>query len=101
MAERDCRDWRAVHDFQPGTPPTLRVTGTCTLPAGARCELRQHEPQGINPDDLLLELVVHVPEGEPGELSDVECSYRQETDAVYSTVSLTDGPYGIPVEQVH
>ena len=101
MAERDCRDWHAVHDFMPGTPPTLRVTGTCTLPAGSRCELRKHEPQGINDEDLLLDLVVHPPEGGgDGEPTDVQCSYREDTDVAYRTVSLTDGPFEIPVERV-
>lgn len=101
--EYQCRDWKAWHDRMPGSPPTLHVSGTCHVhSSGWRCELRRHEPQGINPRDLLLDLVLHPPEGAAGDVEDdVECSYREDTDAEYDTVSiLPNGPASIEVEQV-
>jgi hypothetical protein len=98
-----CRDWAAFHDHQPPGPPVLRVTGTCRFnTAGWSVELRRHEPQGINPDDLLLDRVVHEPEGPVADvITDVEARYEETTDHEYQTVTiLPDGP-SIPVEEVH
>ena len=102
--EHECRDWEAWHDRMPGSPATLRVTGTCEVPStGWRCELLRHEPPGFNPRDLLLDLVLHPPEGGMGGtmMSDVPCSFEEETDAKYDTVSiLPNGPHGIEVKEV-
>jgi hypothetical protein len=60
----DCHDWTAVHDRQPPGPPVLTVRGACTFPTpDFSVELRRHEPQGINPRDLLLDRIEHPPAG--------------------------------------
>lgn len=105
MAGWSCERWSAVHDFMPPREPRLRVTATCTAPtAGYAYELRRHEPQGINPADLLLDLVVTEP-GAGGAVAAVvtetEVVYREETGVRYETVTvLPSGPSAIPVEVV-
>lgn len=97
-----CRGWYASHDHMPPGPATLRVTGTCTFPStGYTVELRPHEPQGINPGDLLLDKIVTPPDGIVGPaFTDVEVRYEEETDVEYDTVTiLPDGP-SIEVEEV-
>ena len=99
----NCRDWYAWHDHMPGpgSTPTLHVTGTCTFnTAGYSAELRRIR-QGINPKDLLLELVVHEPSGDVAAevLTDVPVSYIEETSMEYDTVSIVDVELGIPVHE--
>jgi hypothetical protein len=98
-----CRDWLAIHDHQPPGPSVLRVTGTCQFrTSGYTVELRRHEPQGINPSDLLLDRVVHAPTGAVEEvLTDVEVSYSEETDFDYQTVTILPGGPSIKVEDVY
>jgi hypothetical protein len=98
-----CRDWHAVHDHQPLGSAVLRVTGTCRFDtAGWSVELRRHEPQGINPRDLLLDRVVREPQGPAAQvITDVKVRYEEQTDFEYETVTiLPDGP-SVPVEDVH
>ena len=83
----NCRDWYAWHDHMPGpgSTPTLHVTGTCTFDTtGYSVELQKHEPQGINPKDLL---------------TDVPVRYDEETAMEYDTVSIVDVELGIPVHE--
>ncbi|MGH2943595.1 MAG: hypothetical protein ACRDLN_12565 [Solirubrobacteraceae bacterium] len=90
-----CRDWSAVHDKEPPGPFTLRVTGACTMPTpGYTVELCRHEPQGIDPRDLLLDRVVTPPTGiQPQVLDTVDVRFEEQTDADYDTVTiLPDGP---------
>jgi hypothetical protein len=99
----DCRDWSAWHDHQPPGPPTLHVRGECEFPtAGFSVELRRHEPQGINPKDLLLDLIVNKPSGLVSQVITVEeVRYDEVTDFEYDTVTiLPDGP-SIDVQDVH
>jgi hypothetical protein len=103
MPAVECRDWEAVHAHQPVGPEVLRVTGTCKFrTAGWSVELCRHEPQGINPTDLLLDRIVHEPQGPvPEVITDVEARYEEQTGFDYKTVTiLPDGP-SIPVEAVH
>ncbi len=98
-----CRDWYASHDHMPPGPATLRVTGICTFPStGYSVQLFRHEPQGINPRDLLLDKIVIAPTDIVGPaITDVEVRYEEITDFEYDTVTiLPDGP-SIPVEEVH
>ena len=105
MGECNCNDWEAFHDQMPPGPATLRVTATCTCPPGRTLELRKKEPQGINPRDLLLELV-EIEQGGGGYRGggggeSIELEYREDTDTEYDTVSiLPDGPSGIEVQVV-
>ena len=98
-----CSDWSASHGSRPPAPFVLEVVGKCKFPtAGYSVELRRHEPQGINPKDLLLDLVVHEPTGPVAQVvTEVEARYEEETDSeYYETVTiLPDGP-SIPVEKI-
>jgi Domain of unknown function (DUF6438) len=98
-----CRDWTAIHDHQPPGPSVLRVSGVCRFPtAGYSVELRRHEPQGINPADLLLDRVVQSPAGPAAEvITDVEVSYAEETALDYQSVTILPGGPSIKVEDVH
>ena len=104
--DRDCgqgEGWEAWHDRMPGGPATLHVTGTLSCPRpGYEVVLERHEPQGINPRDLLLRLTETKPEGvQPEVITPVPVEYREETDASYDTVSIVpDGPASIPVREV-
>jgi hypothetical protein len=52
-----CKDWRALLG-----PGVIVVDGWCTFPtAGWNMELRQAEPQGADPEELILERVVTRP----------------------------------------
>src|ERR671921_935687 len=58
----NCSDWYAWHDHEPPGPATLRVTGKCEFrTTGYKVKLKRREPQGINPKDLLLDLIVEEP----------------------------------------
>jgi hypothetical protein len=96
-----CRDWTAIHD-PPGSS-VLRVSGVCRFPApGYSVELRRHEPQGVNPADLLLDRIVRSPAGPVAEaVTDVEVSYAEETELDYQTVTILPGGPSIKVEDVH
>jgi hypothetical protein len=98
----ECDNWSAWHGSRPPAPPVLTVAGECTFPtAGYSVELRRHEPQGINPRDLLLDLVVHEPTGPVAQvITTEEARYEEQTDFEYESVTiLPDGP-SILVEKV-
>ena len=97
-----CEKAYAYHDFMPGSPPTLHVGITCTAPTnGYHFSLVRHEPQGINPGDLLLRLVVSESEFANEVVTTYEVHYREDTDTRYDTVSIVpDGPTGIEVQIV-
>jgi hypothetical protein len=96
----ECFDWHAFHDHQPPGPPRLTVFGTCQFPrSGYTAELRRAEPQGINPADLILDLVVEEPEAGAHVITELEVRYQEETDVEYETVTIRPGPT-IPVEDV-
>ena len=97
--EIGCRDWTARFLRVATGGGLVLVTGICTVPtSGHTVELRRHEPQGINPADLLLDLVVNEPSGPAAEvLTDVPVRYEERTDTGFGTVTiLPDGP-SIPV----
>ncbi len=95
--QADCRDWYAWLNRQPPGPHILYVTGECSVrETGWTVDLRRHEPPGFNPQDLLLDLVMH--RSDSYETTDVSVRYEEETDFEYDTVTiLPDGP-SIPVE---
>lgn len=101
--EGTCHDWTAFHDHMPPGPSVMRVQGTCRFnTSGYVVELRRHEPQGINPYDLLLDRIVIPPDGPVAEVeTEDEVRYSEETEFNYQTVTiLPDGP-SIRVEDVH
>ncbi|MGI8593636.1 MAG: hypothetical protein ACR2ML_04600 [Solirubrobacteraceae bacterium] len=102
VPELGCRDWSAIHNFEPPGTPSLLVSAVCTVPSGGhRIELEPQVPQGINPKDLLLRLVRSEPGGpSTGALTDIEVRYAEETDFPYESVTIVpDGP-SIPVKRV-
>ena len=90
--EGRCGDWAAWIDRQPAGPATLHVTGQCEFASGGfTVELARHEPQGINPRDLLLDRIVHPPTGPA--TTTVQARYDEETEQGFDTVTiLPDGP---------
>ncbi len=103
-----CRDWNAVHDHMLPGPKTLTVRGVCEFPIGGyTAELRPFEPQGINPADLLMTLVIHEPEAGPDVMTEVEVIYRVDTETEYDTVTIASvetisaGAPTISVQHVH
>jgi hypothetical protein len=92
---RECGEWEAWRNREPPGPVILHVTGECKFPDDRyQADLRRHEPQGINPKDLLLELIVTEKRGwtEPVEETTLEVRYEEQTDLEYETVTiLPDG----------
>ena len=81
-------------------PGVLRVDGECTLPStGYEIALVRQEPQGVNPQDLLLQLVVTPPTGVIAPVvTTYPVTYEEGTDVYFDTVTiLPDGP-SIPVQ---
>lgn len=82
----------------PDAPPgVLTVEGECTLGStGYTVELVRHEPQGINPRDLLLDLIVTPPSPDIAVLpvlTKYPVKYEEETRTYFQTVTiLPDGP---------
>jgi hypothetical protein len=68
------------------------VHGECKVStASYEVELKRHEPQGINPKDLLLTRIVHEPSGPVAEVETVvEVRYQEETDLEYDTAGRPD-----------
>jgi hypothetical protein len=100
--EVTCRDWTAAHRNEPSGLSVLTVHGTCEFPtAGYSVELLRHEPQGINPLDLLLDRIVHPPTGPSAQVvTQIEAAYTEVTDVDYQSVTiLPDGP-SVPVEDL-
>ncbi len=88
----------------PGGPATLIVSGVCKFPDDRyKVVLRRREPQGINPKDLLLELIVTEERGwtEPVEEIKLEARYEEQTDFEYDTVTILPDGAVIPVKEVH
>ncbi len=96
-----CRDWVAIHDFEPPAPARLRVTGKCTVPTpDHRVELRVHSPQGVNPAVLILEKILREP-NTPLETSptEVNVEFVHETDAAIETVTILPEKATVVVER--
>jgi hypothetical protein len=98
----ECGSFEAWHDWMPGKPATMHVTGEVTFPTtGYTVSLRMHEPQGTDADDLLLDLVVEEPTGPVNEVvTVVPVEFAMETDYRYTTASVIDCAMGIPVKDL-
>lgn len=92
MNQITSKNWKAWHDFMPGSEPTLHVKGEVTAPTtGYSASLIPHQPQGINPAIYLFDLVV-VPPG-PGQIvqetiTTFEVPYQEDTRKKYSHVTI-------------
>ncbi|HJX83184.1 MAG TPA: hypothetical protein VJ723_02430 [Candidatus Angelobacter sp.] len=98
----NCKDWIAIHNFQPIEPPKLRVTGRCTFPTpGFKVTFKHHVPQGINPLILLLDKIVTPPTGiEPQHVVTQEVKYEEKTSIRYTDVEILPDGVTIKVQNV-
>jgi len=88
-----CHDWSVEPVRAVGGGPHLLVSALCAVRGGERVQLRRHNPQGFNPTDLLLELVVARSPFPPGPATHEERIIDVEPDAGYTSVTiLPDGP---------
>jgi hypothetical protein len=93
--ELGCRAWEARLLRLTTGDALLVVTGICTVPtSGHTVELCRHSQQGVNPADLLLDLIVHEPTGGAADvLTDIALRYEERTEVGFGTVTiLPDGP---------
>jgi hypothetical protein len=87
--------WRAQYLADPGGSVRLLVEGALTMPtSGYQLSLLEHVPQGFNPKDLLLDLLVEAPSGPvPQHTVEATVTFEAEADGRWETVSvLPDGP---------
>ena len=96
------RNWKAWHDFMPGSEPTLRVAGEVTVPtSGYDAKLTPHYPPGINPTIYLLDLIV-TPPAPDQQVSQVVTTlpvrYEEETRNNYSQVTVLPEETTVDVE---
>ena len=93
----------AVHDWMPGSPPSLRVTGIYRFRTlGHAVDIRRHKPQGFNPFDLLLDVEIrHPKDGAGDQIQDVPFEFREDTDFKYQTATLVPHGPTLRVEDVH
>jgi hypothetical protein len=90
---------------QPPGPASLIVNGTITVPTGGwSASLTRAQPQGTNPNILLLDLRLSKPTGtETQVISDITGRYEESPPArEYTDVTIThaDGSFTIPVRIV-
>lgn len=102
VSQGKCSDWRAIHDFEPGGTPTLRVTGRCVFPtSGYKVKLEVATPQGINPFILLLRKIVTPPSGPVLQvLTAVPVKFTLKTSFKYTNVTILPDGVTIKVQQV-
>ncbi len=85
--------WSAWYNVMPGSPHTLHVIGTITVPTtGYHARLTAHIPPGINPTIYLLDLIVTPPAaGTVVEqtITKLEVEpYEEETETRYLQVTI-------------
>jgi hypothetical protein len=82
--------WTAVLDATPPNKPRLTVKGVCTCPTGGfKASLKKAEPQGINSEVLLLELVTDPPSGAANQMvTDYSVIYEQKDSPKYTNVTI-------------
>jgi hypothetical protein len=68
---------------------------------GTTVKLQKHQPPGIDPTDLLLDLVYTPPDVGLPKIEDVPVHFEELTDNEYETVSIIDCQLGIEVHDVH
>lgn len=92
-------EWTAHVDRLTPGPGTLRVTGRLRMPTpGYTLSLSRAAPQGINPRDLLLDLVITPPGGFVAQvLTEAEVGYEEPVEAGFDTVTILPGGPSIAV----
>lgn len=92
MNDVTSHNWKAWHDFMPGSDPTLHVKGEITVPTtGYAANLVPHKPQGINPAIYIFDLIVTPPD--PSQIvhqtvTTLPVSYQENTSQKYSHVTI-------------
>lgn len=80
-------------------PGILRVEGECTFGStGYEVCLVRHEPQGINPKDLLLDLEVTQPEFSGPAITTYPVTYEEETTVYFETVTILPDALTVEVQ---
>jgi hypothetical protein len=87
------RWWYAWHDWMPGSPPTLHVSGELSFASpGYRASLKKHNPQEEGEETLVLDLIIEASEdsGDKAETTEdvQEVRYREDTDTQYQNVMI-------------
>jgi hypothetical protein len=89
-------DWTAVADLMPPGPFSLRVTGKVKGNAGQTVKLAPANPQGINPDILILELTI---EGRGAQPADLDGEYKDaDYKGKYKQVTIRYGSETVTVD---
>jgi hypothetical protein len=96
----DCDDWEAWRDTMPGKDVTLHVNGSCNMPTpGYVLSLTPHVPQGINPNDYLLDLSAVAPSNPQTDVvTPTPVNYKETTEFPYETVTILDAETGEPIK---
>lgn len=99
-------DWNAWVNKMPPGPASFHVTGTVNLPTpGYDAKLVYASPQGINPKELILDLVVTPKSGMfPQVITSVTVRYdKKPYDTAYTGVLIrkADGDAHLKVEEAH
>ena len=93
--------WTAVHNETPPGPDRLRVNGEIQVPTpGFKLRLTKANPQGINPEILLLTLHRKAPTGiEPQHVVTQQVSFEEQTHVPYKQVQIE--PDGVTINVVN
>jgi hypothetical protein len=85
--------WQAGYVAQTDNSLRLVVEGRLSLPTpGYSVSLQRRAPQGINPTDLLLDLVIVAPTGiEPQHVVEDAVDFEEPSDGHFRTVSIVPG----------
>lgn len=95
-----CHGWAARQLRRHPDSRPIWVRGQCEVPAaGYSIELKRHEPQGTNPEVLLLERVVHEPTGRSAQvITVVDAEYFEEVTDNYESVTILPDGVSVPVD---
>ncbi|MBV9849085.1 MAG: hypothetical protein JO250_05285 [Armatimonadetes bacterium] len=93
--------WTAVHDETPPGRGCLKVEGEVQTPTpGYKLHLTKANPQGINPQILLLNLHRNAPTGiEPQHVVTERVEFKEDTHVPYQKVQIE--PDGVTVDVVN
>src|ERR1700730_4454760 len=82
--------WTAGLDTMPPEKPRMTVKGVCTCPtSGFKTSLRKANPQGINPDILLLDLVTDPPTNIVNQVvTNYDVTYHEKDSQRYTEVTI-------------
>ena len=96
-----CGEWTATLLPEPNDRNRLRVHGECTFPTpGYKSELKRREPQGINPQILMLDHIVVPPTGsQPQRIDTVVVRYEEQTSVRFQEVQIFPAATRIGVKE--